>query len=454
VKIKSKVLLVAFYFPPILAGGVFRPLKFAKYLKEFGWGAYVLTIKKSSQFEIDRSLSSEIGTSVKVYRTPFLRVLGISYRLKELYWKIETKLNSSKKKYQISSGGHSNGNPKFKSVRKILSSFFNNILIPDAEVLWIPFALFYGFYIIKKHSISTIMTTSPPNSAHLIGYLFKKFLKIKWIADFRDPWFSNWEDRYGKTIIARYRRKLEKYLYRKVIYTTDRIINIGKGECNDIKKEFPEIESNKFRIITNGFDLSDFSKNLRRRKISRFTISHIGALYSETADDFFTVIENIFCKNVEIKKNTLIKLVGIIDKSYKKHVENSKFRENYCLTGQVSHSKAIEFLCNSDLLLICLGGKKFKKSEIPGKIFEYLAAQKFILMIGNSDGDTAHIVRKSGQGVVIENNQLYDLENVIKESYYKAKAGTLKVDIKPEYLEQFDRKYLTCKLANIMNEII
>ena len=42
----NKVLIIAYHFPPDAAVGALRPQKFVKYLPEFGWKPYVLTIRE------------------------------------------------------------------------------------------------------------------------------------------------------------------------------------------------------------------------------------------------------------------------------------------------------------------------------------------------------------------------------------------------------------------------
>ncbi len=36
-----------------------------------------------------------------------------------------------------------------------------------------------------------LYTTAPPQSLNLLGILLKGLFKVKWIADYRDPWIHN-----------------------------------------------------------------------------------------------------------------------------------------------------------------------------------------------------------------------------------------------------------------------
>ncbi|MCS4471994.1 hypothetical protein JQ032_01445 [Clostridium botulinum] len=49
----KKVLIIAYYFPPLGWSGVQRTLKFVKYLKDFGWQPIVVTVGKTDfQYQI------------------------------------------------------------------------------------------------------------------------------------------------------------------------------------------------------------------------------------------------------------------------------------------------------------------------------------------------------------------------------------------------------------------
>ena len=65
-----KVLIIAYYFPPLGFSGVQRTLKFVKYLPSFGWSPTVLTVTPTGYFAMDMSLLKEIErTEIKVLRT-------------------------------------------------------------------------------------------------------------------------------------------------------------------------------------------------------------------------------------------------------------------------------------------------------------------------------------------------------------------------------------------------
>ncbi|HSG99209.1 MAG TPA: glycosyl transferase, partial [candidate division Zixibacteria bacterium] len=67
---RPQCLLICYYFPPWGMGGVQRPLKFAKYLGEFGWDLTVLTAAGAAYYKTDDTLLTDLPQTVRVIRIP------------------------------------------------------------------------------------------------------------------------------------------------------------------------------------------------------------------------------------------------------------------------------------------------------------------------------------------------------------------------------------------------
>ena len=67
-----RILIIAYHFPPDAAVGALRPLKFAKYLPQFGWEPWVLTVRPEYYESLDRSRLDEVTYLSKVFPTRML----------------------------------------------------------------------------------------------------------------------------------------------------------------------------------------------------------------------------------------------------------------------------------------------------------------------------------------------------------------------------------------------
>ncbi len=65
-----KVLVIAYYFPPMGLSGVQRTLKFIKYMKNYNWEPTVITTGEVGYFAHDDSLSEDLNNAdVRIIRT-------------------------------------------------------------------------------------------------------------------------------------------------------------------------------------------------------------------------------------------------------------------------------------------------------------------------------------------------------------------------------------------------
>ena len=67
-----RVLFIAYLFPPIANSGTQRPLKFAKYLSEYGWDPIVLTAAQFTGHSTDPHLFDELDHELEIVRVPML----------------------------------------------------------------------------------------------------------------------------------------------------------------------------------------------------------------------------------------------------------------------------------------------------------------------------------------------------------------------------------------------
>ena len=80
-------------------------------------------------------------------------------------------------------------------------------------------------------------------------------------------------------------------------------------------------------------------------------------------------------------------------------------------TDNLNHDKVIDNLVSSQLLYLPLNNSPNVSGIIPGKTYEYIAAQRPILCIGDINGDTSKILHKTNAGSVIG----FDDINLIKQ---------------------------------------
>ena len=425
----KKVLIITYYWPRSGGAGVQRWLKFAKYLPDFGWEPVVLTVKEedASYAQWDNTLANEVSPSLKVVRTP-------SFEPYSLYLRI-----SGKK--EIPYGGFSNeGNPTL--FQKISRFIRGNFFIPDPRRGWNYFAIKAAMKLIKEEKFDAIVTTGPPHSTHLIGYRLKKRTGIKWIADFRDPWTDiyYYKDLSHSLLAKWYDKRLEK----KILLSCDKIVTVG-SEIKDLLLS-KSMKPLKCEVITNGYDPSDFEGF--DKESERFTITYTGTISSYyRLEGLVSALESL---PVDIRNNIFIRFVGNISQSIIELFGRANLTSQLKYVGYVSHQQSIEYLFESNVLLLLIPDVQQNKGILTGKFFEYLATGITILAIGPTDGDVARIIKETGAGIMVNYDNISVLREKIMELYEDFKAG--KSHAPSQDIEKYSRKYLTGKLVKLFED--
>lgn len=426
----KKVLIITYYWPPSGGAGVQRWVKFAKYLNRLGLKPFVLTVDPTyaTYPQIDESLIKDVPNSVEVYYSK-------SFELYSFYKKI-----SSNK--EVPYGGFANTKTlDFKE--KVLRFIRGNFFIPDPRKGWNKFALKKAKEIITEHKINTIITTSPPHSTHLIGQKLKQELNLQWIADFRDPWTEIYyfNQLYPTPIVKQIHLKMEK----KILNQADKIITVS----DDLKKILSSKiinKKDKIYVIQNGYDHDDFADKKLQNTPSQdnFYISYIGTISKDYNISGF--IEAIKILSQEIKSKIKIRFVGKISEQIIQEFSENGLHNLIEIVGYVNHSDAIEYMLNSDMLLLIIPEIKNNKGILTGKLFEYLASQKPILCLGPADGDAAQIIAKTQSGQTFEYKDFYKMKSYLTQLLDSQKQNTSK----QKEIFMYSRENLTKKLINLL----
>jgi len=383
---QKKVLILTYYWPPSGGSGVQRWMYFAKHLKSLGWEPIVVTIdeKKASYGVLDESLNQEVD-GIRVIKTSTREPL-------QLYSRLTT---GSKKK------GIPQGEVKRKSVFGKLSAFIRgNFFIPDARIGWVPFALKAARKIVAKEQITTIITTGPPHSSHLIGLQLQKEFKVNWFADFRDPWsdvFYN-KDLYRRSRAVSKDLKLEL----QVLQAAQGIITTVGGRLHE--SLIAKAPAQKFYALPNGFDSELMNRVTVEKNHHYLHVVYTGLLtHNQPYKGVFKILNDLSATQ-PIK----LSLAGNIAPDIINEIKISFPKIDAIFHGYLSHKEAVGLMKSANLLInfIFIGAQT---QMISGKILEYIATEVPILSIGNPDSEAAKFLEQGTAAVMLDQSNLKEM---------------------------------------------
>lgn len=430
---KKKVLIISYYWPPSGGAGVQRWLKFSKFLPQYGIEPYIITVdeKYAAYPKIDRSLEEAVLPNLKVFKTKSFEILNLA--------------NKTTRK-EMPYGGFTNVNKQ--SLWMLVSRFLRgNFFLPDARRGWNKYAYRKAKEVISKYNIDTLITTSPPHSVQLVGLRLKQKLKIRWIADLRDPWSDIYYNKdLFRTKIADY---FDKKKERKILENADELITICTSVKNLFSEKTKKLKSDNFHIILNGFDNDDFVR-FPEEKFDEFILSYVGTIAaSYKPEAVFKAYKNVIEKNRDV--HFKLRFVGSVPDEIKKLLHEIGLSE-YCeFTGYLPHNQAVEYMKQSSALL-SIFPKTADYDGVPGKFAEYIAARKPIISLATKTGDAAKILQKTEAGKTFGENEQKEIEIFLEELILKHRK---KIPLRRENTmerQKISRKYGTAQLAKIIKQ--
>ncbi|HYF66859.1 MAG TPA: glycosyl transferase [Ohtaekwangia sp.] len=431
---EHKILIITYYWPPSGGSGVQRWLKFVKYLPQFGIKPYVFTPANPSFDVKDESLKKDVPEEAEVIHFPI-------WEPYQVFFKISSIFGGSGK----STPTHLVSGKKRSRFQKFSTWVRGNLIIPDPRVFWVKPAVSFLNDFIRDNEISTIITTGPPHSIHLIGLrLKKKAPHIKWVADFRDPW-SEW-GLLDSLMVGKLARMGHRALEKKVLTAADVVTTITPFYV----RRFEALSGRKVELLTNGYDEDDF-KTLAIQKTDKFVIRHVGIVNEKcNPRPSMLALKNLMNENEKLSALVHVDFVGEVHPDFKRFVtEDETLRRITTFTPPVPHKDLIKLYNTSSLLLLILTGYKDAAGYMPGKLFEYIATGLPVLGVGPNEGDAAKLMRQAGVGEMVEGGNSVEIQQ--KLSFYFDRWCGQGIDAKNNQLNKiYSRRMITERLAEIL----
>ncbi|MDG4949711.1 glycosyltransferase [Weeksellaceae bacterium KMM 9724] len=394
----KKVLLTSYYWPPAGGAGVQRWLKMSKVIAE----QVELSVyhPKNADYPIsDPSLNKEVPEQIK----------SISLPIREPY-ALAKKINPKNKNYQK---GMIEDESKQSLLSKISLWVRANLFIPDARSGWIqPSYKFLKNYL-QENPQDVIISTGPPHSMHMIALKLKNtFPDIKWIADFRDPWTAI--DYFDKLPLQSWALKKHQSQEKQVLLKADAVTTVSPTWAKDLGK----LGNRKVEVIYNGFDKEDFVE--KHHPSDDFVLTYIGSLNADRNPKNLWTALNQLCENQEFYNDFRLRLIGSIAPEVRENIAEHPLLESKTeYVAYLEHQKAVEALQESQVLLLLINQTANENGIIPGKFFEYLAAERVIMCIGKKDSDIAQLLNDLSAGVVINRDDKEEMLSVLRILFHE-----------------------------------
>ena len=408
--------MILYYFPPVASGGTYRPLKFIRYLKEFGWNSVIIAPTECRYESQDFELLKEIPHSTEIIRVK----PGV-----ESTW-------------------------QYSIMRKLkLAQYYDDELIPDRHVGFVSNAIDAAKKRIKLGGIDLVFTSAPPYSIHLSGREITKETNMKWVCDFRDPWIAC--PFYNPSSVShdKQNREIEKTYFENA----SSVIAFPEIRAQRERDRYPEF-SHKIISIDNGFDPSDFPDQITEPDKNKITISHVGAITKDRpVTAFLESLQTVLDSDKNLKDKTSVEFYGDSRSPTPEDISRLSLSDITNFKGYVSHKNACKAMTCSNLLFMALPDYKGADGIMPLRLFEYVFSQRPVFLI-SPEGEASRFLEETNSGVWANVSNTDEIAEKLSEMLNQIASGNYKHDPDLSVLKKFERRNLTEKLANLFNNLL
>jgi len=403
--------------------GVQRTLKFAKYLPKFGWKPTVLTVGPTGYFAFDESLLREVEEEgIEIVRTS-------SFDPNRIF----------KNKGVVKMPP--------ERLRKTLQYFGDWIFIPDTKIGWKRKALKAASGLFATNHFDAVFATAPPQTDFLIGLALKKKFKVPLVLEYRDEWLE-YPYKYFPTP---FHRVLHKRLERKVVQGCDRIVVTHRRVKENLVKRYPFLSYNDVTIISQGYDPQDFDLPVipKSGPTDRMRIVHAGTFYGgRNPSVLMQALHNVFVSFPHLRGRFELNLAGNIRKEDQALASKLGLHQDVNFLGYLEHRACVKHLLEADLLWLVLDND----FQSPGKLYEYLGAQKPILA-SIPEGYLRQLVKEAQAGISVTPGDVKAHEEALVDLLKRFDQKKLPRPAQ-DVVQRFNRVALSGVLAKLLETLM
>jgi glycosyltransferase involved in cell wall biosynthesis len=238
------------------------------------------------------------------------------------------------------------------------------VLLPDPDVRWAIRA--------SRAKIDLapdwVFSTSPPESAHVGGWLLRRRFGCRWVADFRDHWLDHplRAERAGSPL----RTGLERFLARRLVLRMDAALAVSES----IAAEVRALGAGTVEVMENFAEPPSWRIDLPAGDIH---VVHTGSFaLSDPARRVGPVLDAFAAAN---NPRVRLHLVGRLDDEERRLVAACPAAARIAVTGPVNLETARAYQAGADALLLVTAPDT---PHVPGKLAEYRAAGKPVIAFG------------------------------------------------------------------------
>ena len=266
-------------------------------------------------------------------------------------------------------------------------------VVPDTTLItWLPYLIPSALRLARRERYDCVVTTSGPESVHLAGLALSH--RTAWIADLRDGWGFETLHSWPTALQTR----LDAALERQVARRADVMTAVTEPLAADLRERLGA----DAHAVTNGYDPEDVPARTGTSSFldsDRISLVHTGRMASSQRSPaaVLDAVRLLRERGSPPAERLQLIFAGPVTSEERRLIGAADLQGAVRHVGNLSREEALRLQREADALLLLTAGTR--RGEATGKLFEYLGAERPILVLGENS-EAARIVRDAQAGDV------------------------------------------------------
>jgi len=257
-----------------------------------------------------------------------------------------------------------------------------------------------------------VLATIPPRTSAVIAALLARRLNARLVLDYRDPWMPL----PGEPQMPRWRQRLDRALEKFCVTRAALIVATTEGLGRELKAAGgpPTV------VVPNAFDPAVF-EGIQESRDARFTITYAGTLSGlRSAIPILEGLRRLRQTHRLPAAGLVLRVLGASGPEVATAAQHLGVADLVEVRDFVPLREAWSDMKGADVLLLVVADNH--AHLIPAKLFDYLAARRFILALVPEGSDAGALIERLGAGAVVDPHDTGAVANALEKRFGQQRA--------------------------------
>lgn len=300
-------------------------------------------------------------------------------------------------------------------------------------VRWAAHAYDLAYKLCCKKQYDVIITRSPSDIPHIVGYKLSRRTGIKWISNWNDPAATIWPEPYTHKFSACEFKRVRRY-ENLCLSNADAITYPAETLGAIFKNTYPFLSHKLCMEIPHIALVNSALKVKKYKKQAVFSLCHSGNLSVErNPENTFKAIRELIDEyNMRIKFD----IMGYANKFTQELIVKYRLEHVVRFIGSYPYIEAMDRLQDYDALVL-IEAMMDDGIFFPSKLVDYAQSGRPILAISPAKGFVSQVMNKYGGGLVVPNKEYKEIKKALKIFFDKWNNGSLCQDYATDALKNY-----------------